>query len=567
MSLKPDHEFPIDEVLFRMTRREATPDEIEQLERCLLASEEARQAAWQFLCNDAVLCEVVSTNKVRGDLQYLLHDSPATSAAQPPHDASIFRRAADSINRHGLWVLGIAASLMGVLLVNQLLLQAKFDRLYSLAMVDESPEASTAAGQGATVSAQSTGNAIGRVSGMRDVVWGPNQRQLRFGDPLFPSQKLRIESGVVELLLVNGAKITLEGPAEFEPSAAFEAHLSVGKIAAAAPRTARGYTVFTPTAELFDIGTQFGVVVDDSGDSELYVFDGDVVARSRVDGADSKLLHARQNEAMRFRRNATVPEIIDAGTAAFVRQIVPTPELADLPPLAFTDELVAWYDASVSVDAEIDNPITSVRDILVGDNHFADDAWQFDPQRRPKLIRDGKGRPAMRFDGKSTSLASSLIDIGQSGTIVLVCAPAPISYATAPHGSTLLSFVNSPHIELTLGNDFVPRGAIIAGGDNRLVSAVQGAALDASDVAVLGFTYDSATNKSELWLNGVSQGVATLPAAMPDDTQIFLGSSKDSGESSHYFGLIYEVVLYGRSLAADEVARLQVDFDKKYSNR
>ncbi|MGL4514546.1 MAG: hypothetical protein ACRCT8_15770 [Lacipirellulaceae bacterium] len=564
MNPHPDAGFELDDVLLRATRREATPAELQQLERYLLASEAARVDAWRFLCNDALLSEHISASHLNDELRNLLADSTPRSAPGVKRTVSPLRRVLNAVDRHGLRVFAIAASLMVALLVNQFAMQSKVDRLHALALVAEG--AVDPPGPAGAVSDADSGLplAVGRVSGLRDVAWGPEQRALRFGDPIRPGQNLRIESGVVELLLTNGAKITLEGPADFEPSSALEAHLGLGKIAAAAPRTARGYTVFTPTAELCDIGTQFGVVVEGSGDSELHVFDGDVVARARTSGADSKLLHARENEAMRFRKDAAAPELIDARSAEFVRYLVPTPPLADLPPLPVTSGLVAWYDASVSTDAEVGEPVPMLRDILVGDNDYADDAWQFDPPRRPRLVRDGQGRPALRFDGKATCLSTSPVETGDAETVFLAFAPAPIVYAQAPQGSTLLAYGGDPRLELTLGRDFIPRGAILTGSDSRSIGAVRGSALDPGQVAVVGFSYDSTRNRSELWINGVSQGESGAVALAPSSAKRILGALEDQGLSSGYFGTIYEVVLYGRSLPADEIERLRVYFDRRY---
>jgi hypothetical protein len=567
MDTKPDPGFELDDVLLRATRREATPAELQQLEGYLLASEEARKEAWRFLCNDALLSEHVSASHLNDDLRSLLTDSAPKTAAAARSTVSPLRRILDAVDRHGLRVFAVAATLMVALLVNQFAMQSKVDRLHALALVAEGAMDTPAPTGPVADDDAGLPLPVGRVSGLRGVAWAPDQRALRFGDPIRPGQHLRIDSGVVELLLTNGAKITLEGPADFEPASALEAHLALGKIAAAAPRTARGYTVLTPTAELCDIGTQFGVVVEGSGDSELHVFDGDVVARARTSGADSKLLHARENEAMRFRKDAAAPELIDARSAEFVRHLVPTPPLADLPPLPVTNGLVAWYDASVSTDAVVGDPVPMFRDILVGDNDYADDACQFDPLRRPKLVRDGEGRPALRFDGKSTCLSTSPIETGDAETIFLVFAPGPINYALAPQGSALLAYGGNPRLELTLGRDFVPQVAILTGTDGRSVGGVRGSALDPSEIAVVGFSYDSTKNRSELWLNGVSQGESSAVALSPSSSKRFLGALEDRGLSSSYFGAIYEVVLYGRAVSAEEVERLRVYFERRYHAR
>ena len=70
---------------------------------------------------------------------------------------------------------------------------------------------------------------------------------------------------MLQLTYDTGAKVTVEGPVDMVMTTAIEAKLSEGKIAAAVPRFARGYTILTPTAEVVDLGTEFGVSVDEVG--------------------------------------------------------------------------------------------------------------------------------------------------------------------------------------------------------------------------------------------------------------------------------------------------------------
>ena len=68
----------------------------------------------------------------------------------------------------------------------------------------------------------------------------------------------------------------IEGPAEFTPRSADRIEFVRGRLVAYVPRQARGFTVGTPSAEVVDLGTEFGVEVDAQGGTDLHVIRGRV---------------------------------------------------------------------------------------------------------------------------------------------------------------------------------------------------------------------------------------------------------------------------------------------------
>ena len=108
------------------------------------------------------------------------------------------------------------------------------------------------------------------------------------------------------------------------------------------------------------------------------------------------------------------------------------------------------------------SPVSTWPDILIGDNRFPDDAWQFDERLCPTWVRDGDGRPAVRFDGWSTYLATSPMETGDQQTAFVVFAPSPASFASSSHGGMLLKYgLNAPTLELTmLHRPYAPRAGL-----------------------------------------------------------------------------------------------------------
>ncbi len=86
-----------------------------------------------------------------------------------------------------------------------------------------------------------------------------------------------ITEGTVELLLPTGVKIFITAPATFQMTGKNEITLSQGILLAnITTNKGKGFTVKTPRGRVVDLGTVFGVEVDQSGTSSVQVFLGKV---------------------------------------------------------------------------------------------------------------------------------------------------------------------------------------------------------------------------------------------------------------------------------------------------
>ena len=118
-------------------------------------------------------------------------------------------------------------------------------------------------------------NYIARLVQVVKAKWGEENLGLKKGARLSEG-KIRIESGLAKLRFSSGAKVTLEGPAEYEIISNDLTRLVSGRLSAKIPKSAIGFKVDTPTARVLDLGTAFGVDVDDQGATEVAVFEGEV---------------------------------------------------------------------------------------------------------------------------------------------------------------------------------------------------------------------------------------------------------------------------------------------------
>lgn len=112
---------------------------------------------------------------------------------------------------------------------------------------------------------------------------------------------VNIERGLVQMDFINGASLTLEGPAKLEIENSSEIVLHSGIVTATIPESAIGFMVDTSTARVVDLGTAFGVSVAEGGITEVCVFDGEVevhpISEKRVNSQTVQLV--REGQAVR----------------------------------------------------------------------------------------------------------------------------------------------------------------------------------------------------------------------------------------------------------------------------
>ncbi|MEM1295241.1 MAG: FecR domain-containing protein [Verrucomicrobiota bacterium] len=112
--------------------------------------------------------------------------------------------------------------------------------------------------------------------------------------------RYEILTGLAELKIGPGVSLAIEGPALFRLVDRHRIEVSRGRIAANVTESGKGFTVVTPLGEIIDLGTRFGVRVDDDGSCEAHVFEGEI---DLVQGGKSQRLS--DTEALRL--GETVP--------------------------------------------------------------------------------------------------------------------------------------------------------------------------------------------------------------------------------------------------------------------
>jgi len=79
----------------------------------------------------------------------------------------------------------------------------------------------------------------------------------------------------------------------------------VGRLTATVPSGATEFTVRTPTSEIVDLGTEFGVEVDEQGNSMAVVLSGRITAQQIGGKRKSNILQLFAGEQTRVIRDST----------------------------------------------------------------------------------------------------------------------------------------------------------------------------------------------------------------------------------------------------------------------
>ena len=107
--------------------------------------------------------------------------------------------------------------------------------------------------------------------------WSHPNESFAIDSTVRTGDRLRVLNGEVELLYETGVKVILIGPVDFVLRDA-GGTLRRGGLMASVPQAGHGFTINTPNGKVVDLGTEFGVMVDDFGVSEVSVFKGNVEA-------------------------------------------------------------------------------------------------------------------------------------------------------------------------------------------------------------------------------------------------------------------------------------------------
>jgi ferric-dicitrate binding protein FerR (iron transport regulator) len=244
-----------------------TSAEKARLEQMLRTSEEARRFYVRALTLSSSLMQYA------GEMQ---SDAPDIPAIQ----SRIVRPAA------WVWTLGSMAAAAAIVLA------------FWLGWSKERGPAGSNSGEIAEA-VQENDESVALLSGAKDCRWsGP---EIKPGEELHRGQQIKLESGFAEITFDCGAQVTLEGPATLNLDSAWEAVLQRGRLKASVPPEAIGFRISNPSVNVVDLGTEFSMVADEAGATEVFVLKGQVETTARdASGNEERPVVLREKQARRF---------------------------------------------------------------------------------------------------------------------------------------------------------------------------------------------------------------------------------------------------------------------------
>ncbi|WP_425399014.1 LamG-like jellyroll fold domain-containing protein [Aeoliella sp.] len=556
---EPEHTPRMEEVVERMADEPLSTNELRRLEQLIVEDPSTRKAYVKM----AWLC---------GDLAWLFRDRAASlpSAAQRQEITPI----PQARQRRSFYPLvsAVASAIAASLL------------LYLAGWLHfpggEAGPGTVASSEDSRRTSDALPTLAATLTGLSDCRWAKGVPAPTYGEPLEEGRVLKLDSGIAKLTFESGAQLILQGPVEFVVESPMDCAMPFGKLSAVCPVQAHGFSVSTPTARVVDLGTEFGMEVDSEGDTEVHVFEGEVLTWPvDTDGnTTDEALSLVKDEAARFKKGlAREQDFAEANR--FVRDISAHLDKDSLPPLPADRRLQLWLAADVLVKRDGANRVVAWRDILVGDNQSDEDAWQHDEDSRPlwvdKAIND---KPALRFDGMKSYLSTTpfLTTPKQTVFVVFQRHEAPLAKVEKRQ---ILNY-NGPPFDLPktmrafrilqiddMDNPGKYRAYIYAGLEQQGVYAHLGEvrmkqAAENNDPVVLAYVYDPEKNHAELWTNGQSQGSSNAPTGESFTSRKIIGRHPLHG--SCFRGDIAELLIYNEALAKEDVAKVSTYLGGKY---
>lgn len=263
----------------------------------------------------------------------------------------------------------------------------------------------------------------GKIVGALAVEWAPGLTAKFVGSSLLAGEQVALVRGLLQVELQQGAVVSLRGPVKFQLIDQNGSKLSLGRLVATVPPRAVGFRVETPTSQIIDLGTEFGVEVTEAGTTEVNVLRGLVETtqiathaggqRKPIDGSTVQI---SAGQAARVEANSTTR--LPANPAKFADIQLPPPAAApQVSPEQFAG-LRLWLRADRGVTADDQNRVTRWDD----QSGHSFSAEQADVDCRPLLVAADSAvlPPLIRFDGVNDFLACNRgLDFDAAGDLTI----------------------------------------------------------------------------------------------------------------------------------------------------
>ena len=122
------------------------------------------------------------------------------------------------------------------------------------------------------------------VASTPDADWGETLSE----DKVLEMKSYQLLSGSAHIEFSNGVQLSMEAPVHIEIKDAFNVYVGQGKVRAHVPESGYGFKIQTPDIKIKDLGTEFGVAVEEGMETAVHVFNGEIELYSNAE--DTPLL-------------------------------------------------------------------------------------------------------------------------------------------------------------------------------------------------------------------------------------------------------------------------------------
>lgn len=278
-------------------------------------------------------------------------------------------------------------------------------------------------------------------------------------------ERCRLESGEARLQLDNGVELLLRAPAELQLRSVDHAILYRGQASARVPKEAIGFRLDAPGLNVVDLGTEFSLAVDESGQPRVHVFQGKVRAalptlpssRTELNTGESARFDVRQGKVTRGAESLAVfPPLSDdrklprtTGDVRFLRQ-APASVLAGTYEhnaiMVFEEKTDFTLPANLTVVREVSNqqsgpdPSVAVEVSLPAGTRVRSYYVHFDRVGQGK--RDVESQGSITFNQPVLGLAIRFKTLQQTDPWLACAATA---YETSGNRLLEMRFMGTPH--------------------------------------------------------------------------------------------------------------------------
>jgi hypothetical protein len=157
-------------------------------------------------------------------------------------------------------------------------------------------------------------SAIAQVVAADGIQWSDASTALHANN-LVGSGRLQSNAGSFTLKFRSGPTVRFSGPAMVAIESDMLIALERGQATADVPESGIGFTIRTPNVHVIDQGTQFGVAIGETGDTDVIVFKGKVDLQNQIRSA-SPQQRLNRGEAVRIDATGAVNRIMQVGQNA-----------------------------------------------------------------------------------------------------------------------------------------------------------------------------------------------------------------------------------------------------------